>query len=303
MAFSIRQFKKRLQVAGSAQAPASIRFLIRLVNKLMQDDCIGLASELSFSLMLSLVPALIFVFSLFGMIGRQIDLLPLMIDLVNQLAPGEVAPLLKQTIQEVFQGSSGGLTLLSFAGALWSASNGAKVLIKALNRAYNVPHSQQTFWKRNTMGLGVISLLGLTLILASFLILFGSILIHALENFLDLGIEGLTLLRLFRWAIAIISATAFMSLIYTMVPRIGGLQLGWRGVIPSALVFVILWVGISLLFDFYITSLNRLNPVYGTLGAVIVLMTWLYLSALAMLTGGEIAALLTLSKPEESNRS
>jgi membrane protein len=262
-----------------------------LTKKIKEDDCPGLAAEMAYHLLLSFIPGLIFIFSLLGLIGKKMELYPVAVDMLNKLAPPHTVELLSQTLLAVVRGSSQGLTYIGFGIALWSASHGARVLIKGLDRASNFSEKGHTFWYFPTMSLVTVVSLGLMMVIASNLIVFGDLILNWLSGYFSIQ-NKVMLINLLRWVIAIGGITLFTTVVYSTVFRF---QIGffiYKETFTGALCFVILWLIISILFGVYVENFRYFNPVYGVMGGIIILMTWMYLSALSLLIGGEIAAYL-----------
>jgi membrane protein len=270
-------------------------FLKALLLKIKQDDCQGLASEMAYHFILAIIPAFIFLFSLFGMIGRVNDLLPLVMQTLSRLAPPHTLELLQQTVYGVFEGSSGQLTIIGFGVAIWSAAGGASVVIKGLHRAYGIPETEQPFWYGSLISLLILLSLGGMTLVASSLILFGNHVMHLLEVKFALPLNMLLLINSVRWTIIIGGLVFFSAFVYALVLRRIRKRLEWKAALWGSVVFVMLWIVISNLFGLYVGNIREFNPFYGTLGAVVLLMTWLYLSSLSILIGGEVTALLVLS--------
>lgn len=287
------------QLFRESRFSPAFQFFQALIIKIREDDCMGLAAEMAYSLLLAIIPTLIFLFSLIGVIGRQADTFTLLFSNLQQIVPPHATTLLTQTLVGVIESSSNGLTLFGFLLAFWSASNGARVLIKGLNRAYHIPAEHQSFWYLRLLSMIVLLALGLMILLMANLIIFWSLLLEWLGHFLSLSWNELLIINGSRWLIVILSMTFLGTFIYALPLRRRIHRLDWLGCLPGALVFLMLWITFSLLFSFYIVNLGEFNPVYGVLAAVVLLMTWLYFSALAVFIGAEVVALNT-QQPQNS---
>lgn len=270
---------------------AIIPFVKELVQRIVSHDTQGLASEMAYNLILSLIPALIFLVSIVGLLGGETEFRTLTFNTIDAFAPPHTVLLLKQTLVAVFEGSSRSLTLISLLIALWSASNSAKSLIKGLLRAYERSSEGQSFWQRGLLSMAVIVSLSIVLFVISNLILFGDLLLRGLDRILALPLSQVELLNGVRWLTVIVSVIFFSAFIYAIVPSPKKIKNHWQGALVGAVVFFVMWATISGLFSFYINNFGRFNPVYGSLGAVVILLTWLYLSSFCLLVGGEVAAM------------
>lgn len=275
-------------------------FTIELWRQISEDDCQGLASEMAYNLILSLVPTLIFLTSLSGLIGGQADIYPLLTDVIQRLAPPPAKTLLSETMKAIVQGSSTGLTIVGFFGTLWTASQAAGSLIKGLHKAYGLERHPFPFWYGHLMSIIIVLSLGLLLIMASYLILFGNLLLEWLSRIWALPGDTVSLLQGLRWLIILVVILGGIAFAYALMlrPRIG--RLLWRKSMPGALFFVLSWMSVSYLFSLYVEHFQQLNPIYGALGALIILVTWLYYSSFVFFIGGEITALRAgVAKGEE----
>lgn len=265
---------------------------MKIIRKILDDDCPGLAAQMAFHFMLSFIPALIFMVALFALIGTQQRVLPELIGLIYRVAPARTAELLHGITETVFAGASGKLALLGLVLALWTASNAAHVAIKALNVIYrDVVERQRHFMADRFMALGVVSVLGLGLIAAANLIVFSQLLLSTLKAWVVVDTD---LVSGWRWPLFILGMVIFSAATYKITPSARGIP--WRFSLPGAGVFVVMWFVISFLFSFYVENFGRFNEVYGTLAGVMMLMVWFYLSSLAFLVGGEVNAMMLRSQ-------
>ncbi|WP_303674199.1 YihY/virulence factor BrkB family protein [Vampirovibrio chlorellavorus] len=261
-----------------------------LFQKVSADDCQGLAAEVAFNMIQSLIPATFFLISLFGLLGQTSVFYALSVDFIDELAPAHTGSLLLHLLDATIRGSTTGLTLAGMMITLWSASGSGGVIVKGLRRAYGIPEKGFPFWYTPMVSIVLVLLLGLMLVVAIYLIMFGDALISWLHGRFHLPFSAVTLLRISRWLVLGCGITAITTLTYALIlrPKTGGFR--WRVSLPGAVFFLIAWVSVSELFSLYINHLHQFNPVYGALGALIILVTWLYYSALIFFVGAEITA-------------
>ena len=267
-------------------------FLKQLLHRLGEDDSIGLAAEMSYNWMLSLLPTLIFLFTLFGLFGVHTDLFAQTMGHLQRLIPQDAFKLIEASLSELTQASSGGLAILSFLGAMWTASNGAVTVEKALNRANHCQEIKRTFWQQRAIALLIVIGLGFLLFVCANLIVFGGLILDAIQNFLRWPAWMLSLFSFLRWTIPIASLILISGFIYWIAPEPLPQQERWKkSVWPGALTFVGAWIFISIGFSIYVSNMGNYNKIYGPMGAIIILMVWLYLTSLALILGGEVNAL------------
>ncbi|MEP7217248.1 MAG: YihY/virulence factor BrkB family protein, partial [Anaerolineaceae bacterium] len=195
-------------------------------------------------------------------------------------------------VRGVLDSRSGGLLSIGIIGAIWASSGAVKSLIKALNRVHDVPETR-SFWKSTSLALAM-TVAGSVCILGSFALLvatqaFGSDIAGALGAG---GAFELTV-ALARWPIVIVLVMLAVGLVYWMAPNI---DVPFRWVSPGAVTFTLVWLMTAIAFGLYVANFGSYNKTYGTLGGVVVLLTWLYLSNLMLLLGAEINATLAESR-------
>lgn len=268
-----------------------MRFIRELWLRLIRDDCAGMAAEIAYHWMLALIPVLIFLFSLFGMVTSRPELFTQVLDVLHRFIPHQAFSLVAESLTDLTRDSSSGLAVVSFLAALWSASNGALVVEKALNRAYSKSARRRNFWRQRLVAVLSVLGVGLILLVATNLVVFGKMLINAVEHWYRPAGWVLGWLKVLRWLMPVGGLLAVSLFIYTVGPERKE-QRAWNTVWPGALAFVLLWMLTSSLFGEYVTNLGSYNKVYGSMGAIIVLMVWLYLTSYAFLIGSEINALL-----------
>ena len=178
--------------------------------------------------------------------------------------------------------------LLGIIGTIWSASNGINAFIHSMNIAFDVKETRNYLMNRF---LAIIMTFGLicAFIIALILPVFGNIILDVIDKFLPISYEIQNLIHVLRWAIAIIIISIILAFLYKIAPNI---HLSIKHVLLGAVIATILWVLISLGFSIYVNDFGNYSATYGSLGGVIVLMLWLYLTGLSLIIGGEINAFL-----------
>jgi membrane protein len=244
-------------------------------------NCLGRAAELAFYFLLALFPLLIFLLNLISfMPGVQENIL----FWLSRLMPPDATRIVETWVQNVFSNRSGGLVSFGLIFSLWAASTGMGALIAALNSAYEVAEGRP-FWKAQLLALGLIIALCLLVIGGAVLITFGDPLASGVANLVGyqktIGTIWLVIHYLTGLAMLIIG----MAVIYVFAPNV---RQSWTWIVPGALFAAASLVSASYLFSLYIRYAPSYSAIYGSLGAVIVLMLWLYLMGLIMYIGGEI---------------
>ncbi|MEO6122142.1 MAG: YihY/virulence factor BrkB family protein [Ilumatobacteraceae bacterium] len=274
------------------------RDILARVRLEAKDDHVSLlAAGVAFYSLLAAVPALVAVISIYGLVADPADIGRQVVDALAA-APGEVRDLVTTQLESI-AGSSSGATLLAallgVALALWSASSGVSHLIDALNVAYDETE-RRGFVKRKLLALGF------TVGAIAFVVVaFGVIaILPALVADTGLGGFGRVLVGVVRWAVLFAGMIAGLSILYRYGPDRDEPQ--WRWTSPGAILAAVLWIAGSLLFSLYTANFAKYNETYGSLGAIVVVMLWLFLTATVVIIGAEVNAELerqTLSDTTE----
>lgn len=258
-----------------------INLLIHLIVKIKKDDVFALASQLAYYLLLSFFPFMLFLMTLIGFSsinsGQILAQLSLMF-------PKSILELTKSTIKEVFDNQHSGLLGISILLMVWTASSAFKAIIKSVNKAYNFKENR-SFIKISIISMIGILALAITIMLTLILLVFGNVIdqyIQAVYSFYRVISIVWNVCRYFF--IIIIMIFIFIG-IYRFAPA---QKLLWKEVLPGSIFSTIGWIMLSFGFSFYIDNFNNYARFYGSLGAVFILMTWLFLISVIFILGVEI---------------
>ncbi len=269
------------------------------IQEFQRDDALGLAAQLAYYLILALFPFILVLVSLLGIFGNE-RLASIVLDYFRQVTPGDVYELIKAYTQDIISGHAKAPGLLSFGilFTLWTASGAFAALINALNRAYDVQETRP-FWK--VRGIAILMTLGLSvLILVGVLLLVvGEPIGRAIAEVFGLGELFELVWNIVRWPVALFFMVITVALLYYFAPDI---DQPFRWITPGGLIGVLLWVLASVAFSFYVNNFGTYNKTYGSIGAVIVLLLYLYISSLTILFGAELNATLVRMKEEISGK-
>jgi membrane protein len=210
-----------------------------------------------------------------------------MLGLVEDFAPGETMTTIQETLNEVMKNQNGGLLSFGIIATFWSASNGMNAVIKGLNHAYDVDETRPFYKSR---GMSLILTVGLIIVVAAALILqvFGKQIGGFASEFIGVSDRFLTLWNWTRWFLSPLLLFGVFVFLYYLAPNI---KLKCVTVLPGAVFAVVGWIVVSLGFSFYVNNFGNYSATYGSIGGIIVMMIWFYLSAMIILVGGEINAL------------
>jgi membrane protein len=276
-------------------------FVLAFSQKIIADDCPGLAAEMAYHLILSLTPFLLFLTALSGLFGGHHDVEEATRDLIMRFAPVQAIDLLKDGVSAIINGSSAGLTVFGFVGTLWSSSGAAGIVVKGLHRSYQLSKRRFPFWYGPVLSLCVILSLGMVSIMATYLLMFGNFISGLVSSYFLIVPPWDIWVNLLRWSIILIGIRWGARFAYTLAlrPRTG--YLAWRLTSVGSWFFVFAWVVGSWLFSLYINNLHQFNPVYGSLGVLIILVTWFYYSAFIFFMGAALTALCVERQEAKAN--
>ncbi|WP_422124148.1 YihY/virulence factor BrkB family protein [Planococcus sp. X10-3] len=257
--------------------------------KFKNDNATILAAAQAYYYLLAIVPLLILLLSILPYL--QIDPQRVM-DFMGTILPGEVASTFEDTIVSVVTTPSGGLLTFGILGTLWSASNAVTAFIKATNEAYDVEETRSFIVQKGLAILLTLFML-IAVIVALVLPIFGGSIINAISSFLNLPPETEILFQVLRWVISIAVMSIVLAFMYKFAPN---KHFPFKEVLIGALVATILWQLVSLGFSFYVSNFGSFDATYGSLGGLIVLMLWFFLTGLILVIGAEINAIIHKKK-------
>ena len=244
------------------------------------------AAEISFYLLLSLFPFLIFTISL-------VDYTPLIklskyIFVLDKMLPSSIFKIVSALTQSAIDNRSFNFLILSFILAMYTMSRAVLCLIRGMNKSYNIRETRPYFEVLFISLVFVIMLLVLIFISMIFLV-FGENLGSFLFNLIGLDQYFMYIWNLCRYIIGIVTVIIILMNLYRFTPN---KKLTFKEVMPGAVVSTFCWIIASFCYSFYSSNFARYDIIYGSLGGIIVLMTWVYLSSWTILIGCEINARL-----------
>jgi membrane protein len=258
--------------------------LKRVYHEINEDEVFTRAAALAYYFVSALFPMIFFLMAILGLLSQSRNLESGLLNYAARFMPPDAFTLLQKTLHEITQSSTGFKLLLGLMLALWSGSGGVSSIMDALNRCYHVKESRP-LWKQKLIALGMTVALSALTIVALVIILYGGDIARFVGAHTGLSAPLVLAWRILQWPIALFFVMAAFALLYYWGPDA---KQGWQWITPGSLVGVLLWIGASLLFRTYLHFFNSYSKSYGSLGAVIVLLLWLYISGVAILVGGEI---------------
>jgi len=257
----------------------------RTLKESYEDDCLNLAAELAYYFLLALFPALLtlIAFASFFPIENLIDN---MLTTLGRFVPGDVLKILREQIIEISQGKHGGILTFGFLFTLWSSSGALVSVITTLNRAYDITEGR-TWWKVRLVAMALTIAMALFIVISFTLVLWGPTAAEALASRFYMGPAFVWTWKILQWPVVFALVVTGIAIVYYYAPDA---EQQWIWITPGSVLATILWLATSLGFKFYVAQFANFNETYGTIGGIIVLMIWLYLTGLAILIGAELNA-------------
>jgi membrane protein len=256
------------------------------ITKIGEDELSTRSAALSYYFILALFPMLLFLVSLVGVFaGPGSQLRDSIISGLGRLAPGSASELVHSVVNQTFKSSSGLKLAMGLLGALWAASGGMGAVVVSLNVVYRVKETR-AWWKQKLTIIGLTLALAALIVIALVLVLYGGKIGQLLATHIGLGDVFRIAWKVLQWPLSFAAMFLSFSIIYYFGPNLE--ERKWNWVTPGAVTGVALWLVASLGFRLYLHFFNSYSATYGSLGAVIILMLWLYITGFAVLIGGEL---------------
>jgi membrane protein len=302
------------ELRGVARRPArgslknflrDLRSLLRFqalkatVQEFQRDDALGIAAQLAYYLILALFPFILVLVSLLGTFGSE-ELASEVLAYFQRVMPEQAYEIIRDYTANIISGKAEAPGLFTFGilFTIWAASGAFAALINALNRAYDVQETRP-FWK--VRGIAILMMLGLSVLvlIGVLLLVLGPQIGTAIANVFGLEETFLLVWDIARWPAALFFMIFTVALLYYFAPDV---DQPFRWITPGGLIGVLLWVLASVAFNFYVSNFGSYNKTYGSIGAVIVLLLYLYISSLTILFGATLNATLVRMKEEISGK-
>lgn len=264
----------------------------RTWREALDDDITGLAAQLSYYFFLALFPAILFVLA----VASFFPLSNLTDDIGGSLAPfvsSQVLELIQDQMRRLANAESGGLLTVGVVGALWSSSAAIVSIVGALNRAYDIDEGRP-WWKVRLTAISLTVAVALMVLVALTLVLVGPTLAESIGRATGLGNAFHWTWLVLQWPLVFALVVMAVGLLYYFGPDA---DQDWAWITPGAVAATLFWLIASVLFKVYIANFTDYNGSYGTVGGVIVLLLWFYVSGLAILAGAELNAEIEHASP------
>ena len=302
---------ERVVIAPVRRAAGFGRLLRRTFFAAVEHDAFTVAQAAAYSAMVALFPALVVIAAAVALLPPWLPLKMQMAGFFERLLPETISPLMDWYFATTHQTSqTAGALLSSGVVSLMGAANVMATLMEGFRRAHDLPLPRGSFWSRRGRALALVPLSMLPMTAASALVVFGHMLTHwmaaEIPAFVRPGFFAASLVL--RWTLALGTSVGILAVVYhlgtdmsrhlrqEMEPMVREPWLmlrrdwTWRASLPGAALATALWFASTLSFGFYVTRFANYGRVYGSLGAAIALMVWLYIIALTVLIGAEFNA-------------
>ncbi|COD91395.1 ribonuclease BN%2C putative [Streptococcus pneumoniae] len=253
------------------------------------------SAELAYFFLLSLFPLMIFMLTLTAYLPISAEDV---LGAVDQYAPDSAMSMVKSITEQTLNKRSGGLLSFGIIAVIWSASNGMNAIVRAFNHAHEVEENRSFIIIRLTSIFLTIAMV-VTILIALLLPVFGREIGMLAADFIGASDLFLQVWSVVRWGISPLILLIVFTALYIFAPN---KKLSLRFVLPGAVFAAAGWIIVSMLFSFYVGTFANYSATYGSIGGIIVLMIWFYLTGTLLILGGEINALLHKRKklPDEN---
>ncbi|MFB4168513.1 YihY/virulence factor BrkB family protein [Virgibacillus sp. JSM 102003] len=273
----------------------SMAFLKELYQRISDDDIFGLSAQLAYFFLLSLFPFLLFLMTLIGYLPIDQSTV---ISFIETYAPGQITDLINQNVSELLNDQNGQLLSIGIIATLWSASNAINAIMRGFNRAYDVDEDRSFIVSRLIAIVLTIAMV-LVICIAFLLPIFGRMIGVYIFTFFGLSAGFLSVWETLRWVVSSVVFFIVLVALYKLAPN---KRIYFKNAVWGALFATVGWQLVSLAFSFYVSSMGNYSATYGSLGTVIVLMIWFYISGVIIMIGGAINAILKKGIGHENTR-
>jgi membrane protein len=272
----------------------------KVFDEISANNVFGHAAELAFYFLFALFPLILIMVTWCGLfVARRIELQNDLLFYFADLLPPSAFQLLKTVFDELATHASNGKLAFGIVSALWAVSGGVDAMICSLNLAHHVRETRPWF-KVRAIAMGLSFLISILLLSALFVALIGNRFVTWLGLALGLSPIFANAWKMFQWPIVIFFVFLSCAFIYRFGPNLKQRR-RWDWVSPGGAFGVFVWLATSYGFRMYLHFFNHYSVSYGSLGAVMILMIWLYVSGLAYLIGVEINAEIERARKQQAS--
>lgn len=257
-----------------------------------RNDVSGNAAQLAYYMLFSIFPMLLIAATLLAYLHIDKDSV---FNMIKEFAPDQIMDFLEENLNTLLTQKNGGLLSIGIIATLWSASNGMNAVMKSLNKAYGVTNKRNYVVQRLLsmfFTLAMLATVGATLLL----LVFGQQIGMFLINHLNFSEDFLSFWNNLRWTVTLIVIFVVFTFLYWVAPNRRSTLIS---VLPGALFSTVGWTVASLGFAYYVNNFGNYSATYGSIGVIIILMLWFYLTGIILMIGGELNATLAIRKKKK----
>ncbi|EAE6504484.1 YihY/virulence factor BrkB family protein [Listeria monocytogenes] len=257
-----------------------------------RNDVSGNAAQLAYYMLFSIFPMLLIAATLLAYLHIDKDSV---FNMIKEFAPDQIMDFLEENLNNLLTQKNGGLLSIGIIATLWSASNGMNAVMKSLNKAYGVTNKRNYVVQRLLsmfFTLAMLATVGATLLL----LVFGQQIGMFLINHLNFSEDFLSFWNNLRWTVTLIVIFVVFTFLYWVAPKRRSTLIS---VLPGALFSTIGWTVASVGFAYYVNNFGNYSATYGSIGVIIILMLWFYLTGIILMIGGELNATLAIRKKKK----
>jgi membrane protein len=251
------------------------------------DQLTDRAAALTYYGILALFPGLIVLVALLGLIGHYPETTNALLEIVDKVSPGTTADTFREPLDEIVKakGGAGALFGIGLVVAIWSASGYVGAFMRAANVIYETPEGRP-FWKlRPLQVLVTLVMLVLLALVALALVLTGPI-VTAVAGPLGIGSTAVSVWNIAKWPVLLLVVVTMFAVLFYSAPNVELASFKW--VTPGAILAIVVWLVASAAFAFYVAHFGSYDKTYGTLGGMVCLLVWMWLTNVALLLGMEL---------------
>ncbi|HAM1617735.1 TPA: YihY/virulence factor BrkB family protein [Listeria monocytogenes] len=257
-----------------------------------RNDVSGNAAQLAYYMLFSIFPMLLIAATLLAYLHIDKDSV---FNMIKEFAPDQIMDFLEENLNNLLTQKNGRLLSIGIIATLWSASNGMNAVMKSLNKAYGVTNKRNYVVQRLLsmfFTLAMLATVGATLLL----LVFGQQIGMFLINHLNFSEDFLSFWNNLRWTVTLIVIFVVFTFLYWVAPNRRSTLIS---VLPGALFSTIGWTVASVGFAYYVNNFGNYSATYGSIGVIIILMLWFYLTGIILMIGGELNATLAIRKKKK----
>jgi membrane protein len=280
--------KKPMHNLWNLQGVSPAALARRTFHSFTEDNLLSRAAELGYYFLFALFPTLVSASAIFGLVVRDGDLYVKLLNYLSLVVPHDAFQMVLETFNQTTTHASGGKLIFGLAAALWSASVGFSAIQDTLNMVYKVKETRP-YWKVKGAAILVTLLLSILVVLMLSSQLLGTVFSHLIRAHIAQAQVGLALGIVTHVVFDVVTAALLVlifAVIYYFAPDVP--QKHWRWFTPGAAMGIVGWFVASVALRAYLHYFNSYSVTYGSLGAVIILLTWFYVTGLMLLIGAEI---------------